>query len=408
MNTKDKDVVSVGCKVRLFCSTDGEYYEYWIVKSRDTTEFIPQFGGYYENQNYDSRSKIAEYDEDELGDDRPLAKELLGKRRGDTVKVFAYTYQIEGISYNNEKYVEPITEFISRIYSSFDKYVNGKNKLCDLKSAAFYGGNLPDYSNEHVQQVYLLRYCLAYAYEYKQMYEKVFLRDGFSSEIEVASLGCGSMIDYWAFAEVLSLNHSDSVISYIGIDLNDWKYKPKKRECDNVQFLQKDVLEWLNETACSSSDIFIFPKSISEFNYSTFHKICDNFKNKRFAKDKIYVMVTLRYDPQTGIVNEYDFEKSNKIYDAFKANGFLCDDDANIAFPEKDIDSYVWTLDDTLRFPPEFDYTMLSNLSEKCCASNEEKIKCLYSCENVINRNAMLSTKYACYQVFKFYRRKPQ
>ncbi|MDE6790152.1 MAG: GreA/GreB family elongation factor, partial [Clostridia bacterium] len=106
MDTRDKNTVSIGCKVRLFCLTDNERYEYKIVRSRDTTEFTPQFGGYHENQNYDSRAKIAEYAEDELGDDRPLAKELIGKKCGDTVKVFSYTYQIEDINFYDEYAIE--------------------------------------------------------------------------------------------------------------------------------------------------------------------------------------------------------------------------------------------------------------------------------------------------------------
>lgn len=441
MNANDKDVVSVGCRVKLYCPTDGEHYEYRIVKSRDTTEFIPQFGGYNENQNYDSRPKIAEYAEDELGDDRPLAKELLGKRRGDTVKVFTYSYQIEDIIFpskksdvkqridiansenslitipdygidfcetpNSGKATEPIDEFLLRVWNDFDRYIDTSDRLCDLKSITFEGDCLPDYEDVHIQQLYLLRYVLAYAYEYKCMYKAVLERGGFHSEIKVTSFGCGSMIDYWSLAEVLLSRCDGSVINYTGIDLTDWKYKMRKRTCDDVRLIQKNVVDWFNEIACFTSDIFIFPKSISELGNSVFDKICNNFQTKTFLNDRFHVLICLRYNPNNGKINKDDLTKCISIYNAIKANGFLCDDNPYKTLPEVMEDKNIWVADNTLNYTQRFNSEILNQLSAKCRASSEEKENCLSSCQG-INRYAMLSTKYACYQIFTFYRRKVQ
>ncbi|MDE7158247.1 MAG: hypothetical protein K2N74_01600 [Clostridiales bacterium] len=305
----------------------------------------------------------------------------------------------------DEENAEAISDFISRVYSDFEKYINGQEKLCDLKKATFYGDRLPDYTNEHVQQVYLLRYCLAYAYEYKRMYETVFLRGGFSPKVEVVSIGCGSMLDYWSCAEVVN-TYGDYSIDYTGIDLNDWKYKIEKRKHDVVRFLQQDVVDWLYAIAGLTADIVIFPKSISEFSDEVFDKICESFGRKPIVKDRFHLMVTLRYDPQMGKVKEDDMDKSVKLYNAIRAKGFLCNDDINRTLPEIKGDRYIDEADETLSFPQEFEWNSLNYLTDKCCASDDEKAKCLHDCENIINRVPMLSTKYACYRIFTFYREK--
>lgn len=100
-NTNEKlQVISVGCVVKLFCSTIDEYAEYKIVKSRDTVEYKPQLARqmvYGSKLYYEAVTKFAEYADDELVEDCPLAKALIGKKAGDSFKVNEYTYTIEHI-----------------------------------------------------------------------------------------------------------------------------------------------------------------------------------------------------------------------------------------------------------------------------------------------------------------------
>ena len=51
-----------------------------------------------------------------------------------------------------------IQNYLYGVFLDFRKYVDTGDKLCALKSLRFDSGNLPDYSNPHVQQLYLLRY----------------------------------------------------------------------------------------------------------------------------------------------------------------------------------------------------------------------------------------------------------
>lgn len=66
-----------------------------------------------------------------------------------------------------------INDYINNIFQVFSGYVKNSEKLCDLNPFTFEEGNIPDYSNIHTQQLYLLRYAFAYAFEYKRMYSKI-------------------------------------------------------------------------------------------------------------------------------------------------------------------------------------------------------------------------------------------
>ena len=52
-----------------------------------------------------------------------------------------------------------INDYLDNILEEFEDYVYSGVRLCDLKSVHFDAGKIPDYSNIHVQQLYLLRYA---------------------------------------------------------------------------------------------------------------------------------------------------------------------------------------------------------------------------------------------------------
>lgn len=112
-NTNEKFQVMVGCVVKLFCSTVDEHAEYRIVKSRDTVEYKPQLArqmSYGSKLYYEAVTKFAEYADDELVEDCPLAKALIGKKVGDSFKVNEYTYKIERIVFPGGSKVEAKNE----------------------------------------------------------------------------------------------------------------------------------------------------------------------------------------------------------------------------------------------------------------------------------------------------------
>ena len=92
-----------------------------------------------------------------------------------------------------------ITKFIKNIYNfRLKEFINNNQDLCELSINFFNGDELPDYSKEHVQESYLLKYSLAYSFEFYRIYNKIidFFKD--KKYINIISLGCGSCIDYWS------------------------------------------------------------------------------------------------------------------------------------------------------------------------------------------------------------------
>lgn len=112
-----------------------------------------------------------------------------------------------------------IKNYISMIYDDFREYIDQNVNLCMLKTLNYQAGQKPDYSDIHIQQLYLLRYVFSYAFEYKSMFDTLFAREKFKDSIEVASIGCGNMIDYWGLVEALGeIGSGECYIKYRGID----------------------------------------------------------------------------------------------------------------------------------------------------------------------------------------------
>lgn len=98
-----------------------------------------------------------------------------------------------------------ITDYINMKGKKFRKKLASGYTMCECDTLRFNEGNLPDYRCYIVQDLYAMRYDLAYAHEYKRMYAEMLesLKPGAS--LEVTSLGCGNMVDYWSLIEILIL-----------------------------------------------------------------------------------------------------------------------------------------------------------------------------------------------------------
>ena len=63
-----------------------------------------------------------------------------------------------------------ITKYLQTVYEDLQRYVDNDVCLCKFKELNFEAGALPDYEDINIQQLYLLRYAFAYAFEYSRMY----------------------------------------------------------------------------------------------------------------------------------------------------------------------------------------------------------------------------------------------
>lgn len=212
-----------------------------------------------------------------------------------------------------------ISDFLDRVLEDFMTYIQSGQTLCKLRDAHFDAGRIPDYADINIQQLYLLRYVYAYAFEYKYMYQHLLESLPRFNTIEVTSIGCGSMVDYWALSRVVS---NSCTIDYQGIDTIQWFYQFPSRPRDSVAYYRANAIDFLEHESLSS-DIYIFPKSISEFSLNEVIQISECFSAKSILKDKIHFLFSLRTDQ--GSMSR-DTQKTQILYKRLVKCGFYTTD----------------------------------------------------------------------------------
>lgn len=288
-----------------------------------------------------------------------------------------------------------INDYINNIFQDFSEYVKNSEKLCDLNPFTFEAGYIPDYSNIHIQQLYLLRYAFAYAFEYKRMYSKILKKLNIDTKLKITSFGCGPMIDYWSLCNACE-EHS---FEYIGIDIIDWNYKFESQNPNPYRFIKDNMIEYIKELKELDSDIYFFPKSICEIKNDDLTSICDSFRTKRISKDKIILGISLRADVRN---LEIDACTSEKIANSIIENGFICKSDLNkcIHFEES---HGIRKFESSFIYPDEAK-SLLDNLYNECSCSDEDS--CEEKCREHLNRQPVLRTDNIRYQILEFERTK--
>lgn len=302
-----------------------------------------------------------------------------------------------------------INRYLDSILYDFKQYISSGVKLCDLKKVHFDAGRVPDYNDIHVQQLYLLRYCYAYAFEYKRMYQILKETVSLCSPLTVTSIGCGNMVDYWALTHLVGKGFR---ICYRGIDCIDWSYKFPERTLNEVEFFHQDAVQYFNSVPQMSSDIYIFPKSISELSTTTVGEICDIIYKKEFCKDSVYFLFSLRTDDKSLAI---DMEKTKMFYDAMINCGFLTDDSYNDTISIDDVykntricgpdDAFknrnIYCLDREFMHPQKI-VNFLSTLHTNCM--NYDSDCCKNTCKLRLDRLPVLKCTRMKWQLFRFWR----
>ncbi len=290
-----------------------------------------------------------------------------------------------------------INAFLDSVLDDFREYVKTQRKLCNLLDAHFDAGKIPDYSDKHIQQLYLLRYAYAYAFEYKYIYAKLIKKFGVHDKVKVTSVGCGNLLDYWSLVHAVKENCD---ICYRGADAINWSYKIPSRTRDDVKWFIGDVVSLFQDEQNFSSDIYIFPKSISELQNNEVHRLAECFSKDNISKDVVHFVFSLRTDHGS---LERDMNKTRIIYDRLIESGFHTNDYSSKyrVFSDSIKEKTIREVDDDFQHPSEVvDY--LKDLYERCSDFSD----CLDSseCKERLGRWPILKCKYAAWQIFTFER----
>lgn len=297
--------------------------------------------------------------------------------------------------------VHQIEEYLYHIYAEFKNYFEAAEGLCDLGNLTYENSApAPDYAKLQVQQLYLLRYAYGYSFEYTDIFRQI-LQDISANEISIVSVGCGSMIDYWSLIRGLHCSgQAYKKVKYVGIDKVAWNYRFTERENDEMRaYLEQDAVEYFMKNQEFASDIYFFPKSISEFSVEEIKKIAACFQKKPIRKDKFYVCISLRDSMRS---RDEDMQKSKILEAAIVKNGFSSGAISSQYFccpDNREISEY----DRGYRYPKEI-RNCICSLDRQCKKNvvNGGTCRCRY--QSKIDRNPILRTGHLCYQIMSFER----
>ncbi len=293
-----------------------------------------------------------------------------------------------------------ITTYLEKVFLDFKEYIDTDVCLCKFKGLTFEAGALPNYDDINIQQLYLLRYAFVYAFEYSQMYLSVLSQMNDIQQISVTSVGCGSMIDYWALVHALELKRVKNCnIRYIGIDEINWNYQFSTRKEDEVHFLVGNAKNYFEKNQKFISDVYFFPKSISEFSSEEMDILTNGLESKPILKDRFFVCISIREDQGS---MDRDMQKTKRIINAIEKNGFIT---------EWPYTQYTYFTDNSgiVVFDSDFCYPQdvldfVTNLNVECANYRMVKRNCKPDCKKYLNRWPTLKTGHIRYQVIMFER----
>lgn len=299
-----------------------------------------------------------------------------------------------------------IEEYLQDVADDFCAFLEERHQLCDLKRLHFDQGLFPDYSETHIQQLYLLRYAYSYAFEYYVIFKRLIsiyssIHSSIRDRLRISSIGCGNGMDYWALVNALEdTGLRNCSVDYRGNDIVEWNYRIDPRENDIVNFLQKDIKEYLDVVRHFNSDVYIFPKSISEFDDTTFRSILNAFQFKKIETEEIGLIVSMRSNEEN---LRYDMGRVDGVKWAIVANGFEVVFDTN----EERLacDTYIARIDGRFIYPDKALRQTIPMINTRCSHYLQFGENCSDECGPRLTRKPILKTSFIRYRIVIFRRR---
>lgn len=245
------------------------------------------------------------------------------------------TEQLNSNDRNINKFIGGVLNYI---FTEFREHVESSENLCHLNNLYTSYNIVPNYENEAVQQLYLLRYFMAYFCEYLSAYITVMGRKAMLNlkEINVLSLGCGAYIDYYGlhYAKVNNVK-----LNYFGVDKVDWKYKFVSN-MDNCSYYNEDITK-ANMNIDKEINIIVFPKSIGEIKLDGMQNLLSILENVKINSN-LYILNFVCDYGDTLIFNEFienfcqgfDYEcKTNEYFKTPESDSCKSFSEYNVFYP---------------------------------------------------------------------------
>ncbi len=283
----------------------------------------------------------------------------------------------------------------------FEHGLSAMDRLCELKKLPFDSGHIPDYENTQVQQLYFLRYFPASLVEYYLISRKL-INFNFLTHFKMFSLGCGANIDYYGFYYALrdhaAAEHAEN-FSYTGLDKTDWCYKEDLGRCQ-YSYINGDISLWQSLDA-DDYNVIIFPKSIGEFSNRVFNHVQKILLHSNFTEKNIVLISSVR--EQHSPTDMYRFEIIANILR--KNFGYTNLDNCTTYYHIRDAGTGfgLSRCCDSFYYPDEVKHFLL-NLQNQCPIFKKYRKSCQSDCQDLLNRNPILTARYIQFQINRFTR----
>ncbi|RKJ60922.1 hypothetical protein D7X33_27275 [Butyricicoccus sp. 1XD8-22] len=171
------------------------------------------------------------------------------------------------------------------------------------------------------------------------------------------------MLDYWALVRVLKqAGHKEVPVKYIGVDQIEWQYLFQPRKKDSVTHCLNDAIVEFSQYDSLDSNIYFFPKSISEFSDNDFKCLCDIFEKTPISQDVVHILISIRSNQ--GSMGR-DLKRAELLSKAIIKNGFEAEDTCDKFWHATNPEEMIRNADSDFEHPSDIIDTFIE-LHTKC------------------------------------------
>lgn len=147
------------------------------------------------------------------------------------------------------------------------------------------------------------------------------------------------------------------------------------------------------------SDVYFFPKSISEFSDSELNAMANSFSLKKIQKNKFFVCISLRDDDRS---MDRDIQKTKCLIEAISKNGFYTKWPYD-RYKYFDCNDGIASFDNDFQYPSDA-LQFVTNLNMECANYKIQEMNCQSDCRKYLRRWPILRVGHVRYQVIMFER----
>jgi hypothetical protein len=289
-------------------------------------------------------------------------------------------------------------EKMNLVFEDFKNNLESIDRYCELKKFRYDSTNVPDYSDNLMQQYYFLKYMPAYLVEYYEIYINIIKKDFIDDDYNVLSIGCGFGIDLWGLHFAMNQSENGHQIRYTGLDTIEWNYWDTCNE--EAYFLNENInkREKLDE---GNYNIIMFPKSIGEFGNEDFDKFKRAISNTDFTRNKIIFAASIR---NTRIDN--DLKRIEEIVNIMKVEkGYSALDNCNTyTYYLNKSNGYPYRINDLVNnyYYPEDIREYMINFYKNCQGYIENENNCCKDeCETTFTRRPITTMSQVAFSIIR-------